>query len=248
MYLTIAEAATLLGRSPRSIRYQIRAQKLPAVQKGKIWMVDASVLPLTEAQRERVQAQRAQIRNTVEKVLIELAPAPTAEPPQGSEQASHVPPDGHASASVSAQPSARTARPSYHSVLSLDVLKLTLDLHQALLRVQPVAQESRHLVQALQHCEDAVQSFCQFTHMFETRVKQESLGQARQQLAAVLGHLLLHQNEDAGGCSRPVTAVPLDALPPPPSGAGLVAHWQTRLEAELLPSLGALLRKVEKRR
>ena len=51
MELTITEAATLLGRSPRTVRAQVARGELPGFKRGGQWVIRREALPLSEAQR-----------------------------------------------------------------------------------------------------------------------------------------------------------------------------------------------------
>ena len=69
MDLSVQEAATLLGISARTVRARLLRGDLPGIKRGRDWKVDRSRLPLTDAQRERLQARAAEIRQSVEEAL-----------------------------------------------------------------------------------------------------------------------------------------------------------------------------------
>ena len=50
MELTLDEVATLLGKSDRQIRYMIEQETLPAVKKGKRWMIREEDIPQSHKQ------------------------------------------------------------------------------------------------------------------------------------------------------------------------------------------------------
>lgn len=60
--LSISEAATVLGKTERQIRYMIKMGRLPAKKPGGRWVIESEDLPLSVAQREalgrRVDAAR----------------------------------------------------------------------------------------------------------------------------------------------------------------------------------------------
>lgn len=229
MYLTLSEAAALLERTPRTLRYLIKVGKIVGIQKGKVWLVDSAVLPLTDAQRAKLEGQRALLRETVDRVLLPPIASPVAGP-------------------IAPLPTTPAPRSGHHSALSLEVLRTTLQLHQMLCAVQTLPQSELSLASALHSSEDAVRSLCQFTHTFDPRIKQDSLAQARAQVCAALASLMLVLNR-AGvliSVADVARGTPVSA-PADPTLARL-AEWRVKLEAELLPSLGALMRKVEKRR
>ena len=51
MELSITEAATLLGRSARTVRAQVARGELPGFKRGGQWVIRKEALPLSEAQR-----------------------------------------------------------------------------------------------------------------------------------------------------------------------------------------------------
>ncbi len=67
--LTIREVAVLLGRSERTVRAQVARGDLPGKKRGGRWLVPRDALPLTEAQRQALQARCDQIRTEVERAL-----------------------------------------------------------------------------------------------------------------------------------------------------------------------------------
>ncbi len=69
MELTVREAAALLGRSPRAVRAQLARGDLPAVKRGGRWRIERRHLPLTEAQRQALQAKADTVRQAVEEAL-----------------------------------------------------------------------------------------------------------------------------------------------------------------------------------
>ncbi len=69
MKLSVREAATLLGRSPRTIRAQLARGDLPGKKHDGQWRIERRHLPLTEAQRSALQDKADSIRRTVEEAL-----------------------------------------------------------------------------------------------------------------------------------------------------------------------------------
>jgi len=72
MDLTISEAATLLGRSPRQLRYLIRQGKLEARKKGTRWVIASDDLPLTEEQRANIKGRINDVRHHLEQAITPL--------------------------------------------------------------------------------------------------------------------------------------------------------------------------------
>ncbi len=61
--MSLADAATVLGKSERQVRYMIKTGLLQAEKVGGRWVIESSALPLSEAQRQalsgRVEAARS---------------------------------------------------------------------------------------------------------------------------------------------------------------------------------------------
>lgn len=69
MELTVREAATLLGRSPRTVRSQVARGELPGVKRDGRWRIERRDLPLTEPQRRGLQSRAEGLRQTLEAAL-----------------------------------------------------------------------------------------------------------------------------------------------------------------------------------
>jgi len=69
MELSVREAATLMGRSPRTVRAQLARGDLPGIKKNGQWRVRRRHLPLTEAQHLALQNKAQSVRDAVEKAL-----------------------------------------------------------------------------------------------------------------------------------------------------------------------------------
>jgi hypothetical protein len=69
MKLTIREAATLLGRSPRTLRDQVSRGEIPASKRDGRWVVERRHLPLTDSQRQALQVRAQEIRSVVDEAL-----------------------------------------------------------------------------------------------------------------------------------------------------------------------------------
>lgn len=69
MELSVKEAATIMGRSPRTVRAQLARGDLPGVKRDGRWWIERKNLPLTESQRQALQAKADDVRATVEKAL-----------------------------------------------------------------------------------------------------------------------------------------------------------------------------------
>ena len=67
MKLSLSEAATVLGRSERQIRYLIKTGRLRAGKDGGQWRIESADLPLTEAQRRSLADRLGQAREAFDK-------------------------------------------------------------------------------------------------------------------------------------------------------------------------------------
>lgn len=66
MRLTIEQAATKLGKSPRQIRYMSSQGQLSASKQGNMWFIDDASAPREEV-RQQVESRRVeQLRGAVE--------------------------------------------------------------------------------------------------------------------------------------------------------------------------------------
>ncbi len=108
MELTISEAAHLIGKSNRQIRYLIKNGKLPAHKRGGQWFVKRSELPLTQAQAMAAERKLSRARDVVEEALG---------PPLAVVENEAV--DRRRRFSVQRQPAFRFALPAYRTAVSL---------------------------------------------------------------------------------------------------------------------------------
>lgn len=69
MTITISEAATLLGKSKRQIRYMIQQGKLKAEKAGKEWLINREHLPLSEAQLKSLERKAQQVRSVIDDAI-----------------------------------------------------------------------------------------------------------------------------------------------------------------------------------
>lgn len=69
MHLTVAEAATVLGCSPRAVRARLSRGELKGVKQDGQWRIPRGDLPLSEDQHRALQARADTIRAMVEEVL-----------------------------------------------------------------------------------------------------------------------------------------------------------------------------------
>lgn len=69
MELSVREAATLMGRSARTVRAQLARGDLPGKKRNGQWVIDRRQLPLTEAQHQVLQEKAQAVRDAVETAL-----------------------------------------------------------------------------------------------------------------------------------------------------------------------------------
>ncbi len=78
MKLSLAEAATVLGKTERQVRYLIKTGRLPAEKEGRRWWIESADLPLSERQRQALGERHRAAREAFDKGLEPIAKA--AEP------------------------------------------------------------------------------------------------------------------------------------------------------------------------
>lgn len=71
MLITLEEAATRLGKSPRQVRYMIRQRTLVAKKLAGRWMIEEEALGLPAPQRAAEQRKADALRTTIERTLDE---------------------------------------------------------------------------------------------------------------------------------------------------------------------------------
>ncbi len=69
MDLSLSEAARLLGKSDRQVRYLIRAGTLPARKKNGRWIVRRDDLPLSDKQERAVEHKKERAARLAEEIL-----------------------------------------------------------------------------------------------------------------------------------------------------------------------------------
>ncbi len=75
MRLSLAETATVLGKSQRQLRYLIKEGRLKARKVGGRWMIDSDDLPLEDSQRQDLASRIAVAKKAFEKGLEPAAKA-----------------------------------------------------------------------------------------------------------------------------------------------------------------------------
>ncbi len=80
MHLSVSQAAVVLDKTPRQVRYMIRQEQLSAVRQGKSWRIDSASLPLSDEAKQALLERVGEARETFEAAL---APAAQADAFQG---------------------------------------------------------------------------------------------------------------------------------------------------------------------
>ncbi len=75
MKISLSEAATILGKTERQVRYLIKTGRLAARKDGNRWYVESTELPLSDGQRRAVAARVETAREAFDKGLEPAAKA-----------------------------------------------------------------------------------------------------------------------------------------------------------------------------
>ena len=75
MELSLKDAATLLGKSPRQLRYLLATGRLKGEKHGKSWRFDPDKLPLTEAQRQSLRDRADTLQEAAQAAASKAATA-----------------------------------------------------------------------------------------------------------------------------------------------------------------------------
>ena len=67
--LSLTDAARLLGKTPRQVRYLIKTGRLAATKDGVRWRLDSAALPLSEGQLRARARKAGEIRDAVDDAL-----------------------------------------------------------------------------------------------------------------------------------------------------------------------------------
>ncbi len=73
--LSLQQAAALLGKSVRQVRYLVQQGRLPAHKSGRVWRIRSEDLPLSDGQRAAATDRRRALGAAVERAL---GPEPTS--------------------------------------------------------------------------------------------------------------------------------------------------------------------------
>ena len=198
MELSIAETATLLGRSQRQIRYLIKTGGLRATKKGRRWRIDSADLPISDAERQAL-AERSQVaRRAFEKGLEPVAKAALTAPGDDAE--------------------GEETKRSY-SVTDLRAFQAGEAIYREARRdLGPEEPAVRHLFEAL----SLLSRGC---HCFHPKDKAGRFTEARELAATAVAALLLHDDGEATERRGLAQRIEQEMIP---KVAGLVASYEKR--------------------
>ncbi len=193
MELSLREAATLIGRSSRTLRAQLSRGEIVGTKRNGHWTVDRHALPMTDSQRLALQSRADAVRDAVESAL----------------------------------PSRLAERPGQRrkSVADLDAFRHAKEAWIALRQGVPGEELSPSILRAGRLLERGLLSLAEATHAFDVPSKRRVLRRARSLISRAVGHLLLS----------------MPSIPPEPLRSIVV-----RIETEVLPAIGGLLRWTER--
>lgn len=72
MEVSLNEAAVLMGKTPRQVRYLLQQAKITARKVDNVWVIDAESLPLNDAQKAAINARAEVVRESMSKAFEPL--------------------------------------------------------------------------------------------------------------------------------------------------------------------------------
>ncbi len=199
MKLSIAETATVLGKSERQVRYLIRTGRLAAKKQKGRWKIESADLPLSDAERQALVERSQTARDAFEKGLEPLVKA--ARP-----------------AEEKAKSDADAAKRAY-SVVDLFAFQageaIYRDLTSEISAEEPAA---RQLFEALA-------LLTRGCHCYHPKEKASRFSEARELAATAVAGLLLQGGEKAEGRRAFAQRIEQELIP---KVAGLVASYEKR--------------------
>lgn len=257
--VSVTEAARLLGKSSRQVRYMIQQGELPATKAAGRWVVDAADLPLSPERRSRVTTNLERADHVVQDAMrparaavggdvVPDAPAPAGSAPDAAATTAGTATTGTATTAGPASPARGRARKSF-SVAELDVFQVAVQV-LAELRANDRAPGAAERLNA------GLLALTEGVHAFQPADKIARLARARDAIAQAAGTLHLE-----AALTRPANDVatareaksPSDIDPQAPTESDVErpnevgAALARRLEAEVLPRLGRLIAGSERK-
>ena len=198
MKLSIAEAATVLGKSQRQIRYLIKTAGLRATKEGSRWRIDSGDLPISDADRQAL-AERSQVaREAFEKGLEPVVKA--------------------ALSARGDAPADEEKKRSY-SVTDLRAFQAGEAIYREARRdLGPEEPAVRHLF-------DALSLLSRGCHCYHPKEKAGRFIEARELAATAVAALLLHEGEATSERRSFAQRIEQEMIP---KVAGLVASYEKR--------------------
>ncbi len=203
MKLSIAETATVLGKSERQIRYLIKTGSLRASKEGKRWRIDSADLPISDAERQALVERSQVARTAFEKGLEPVVKA-----------ALSAPSDAPAADASAAEETKRS-----YSVTDLRAFQAGEAIYREVRRdLGPEEPAARHLFEAL----SLLSRGC---HCYHPKEKAGRFTEAREQAATAVVALLLYEDEASTERRGFAQRIEQEMIP---KVAGLVASYEKR--------------------
>ncbi len=199
MKLSIAEAATVLGRSQRQVRYLIQTGRLAAKKRQGRWSIDSADLPLSDAERQALVERSQVARDAFEQGLEPLVKAARTAPEKPAGEAAD-------------------AKRGY-SVTDLRAFQAGAEIYRDVRRqLSPEDPAAGQLFEALA-------LLTRGCHCYHPKEKASRFSEARELAATAVASLLLFGDEQADGRSKLARRIEQELIP---KVAGLVASYEKR--------------------
>ncbi len=198
MKLSIAETATVLGKSQRQIRYMIKTGELRAAKAGQRWRIDSADLPISEAERQALVERSQVARSAFEKGLEPVVKAALSAP-------------GDAVAGEE--------RKRSYSVTDLRAFQAGEEIYREARRDLGTEEP------AVLHLFEALSLLSRGCHCFHPKEKAGRFTEARELAATAVAALLLHDGGEEGRRRSLAQRIEQEMIP---KVAGLVASYEKR--------------------
>ncbi|MBF0131691.1 MAG: hypothetical protein HQL75_03780 [Magnetococcales bacterium] len=173
MNLSLTEAAIVLGKTPRQVRYLIKNGTLKAKKEKGCWVIDNADLPLSAAQRQAVARRAETAQNAMAEATEPLRKAASPAPSPAETKTA----DGEKEKKV-------------YSVTDLKAFTLGADICRAL-ETHLGREDSARLCLF-----EALKKLCRGCHAFQPPQKEARFTEAREAAADAVAILLLEGDAD----------------------------------------------------
>lgn len=196
--LSIAEAATVLGKSQRQIRYLIKTGRLHATKDGHRWRIKSTDLPLSDTERQALAERSQMARRAFDKGLEPVTKASLTAESEGA--------------------ASTDAKRSY-SVTDLFAFQAGEIIYRDVTRdLGPTEPAAEFLFEALSLLSRAC-------HCYHPKDKAERFTEARELAATAVAALLLQPGDKVDNRRRFAQRIEQEMIP---KVAGLVAAYEKR--------------------